>query len=422
LAEIWRNWAGDQRCAPESIERPGSEEELARIVARARRVKVAGAGHSFTDIACTDGVLVDLSRMNRLLAVEGNEVTVEAGVTLRQLGPLLAERGVALENQGDVDPQSISGAISTATHGTGGTFRNISSQVTRLRVVTASGELAELSEGDELLAGRVGLGALGAISAVTVRCVPAFRIHRFDAPKPLDDVLARLEEHVDSNDHFEFFVFPYTRTALSLTSERTDKPARPPGRVKVFLRDFLLENAALETACRAGRLFPRAIPHINRALVKAMSPAEHLDESHRVYANRRTVRFTEMEYAIPRERTVEALEWVLALIERRRLPIGFPIEVRVVAPDDALLSTAEGRPTGYIAVHQYRGMEFESYFRAVEAIMDEYGGRPHWGKRHYQSAATLRPRYPGWERFLAVRERLDPERKFENDYLRRVLG
>jgi L-gulono-1,4-lactone dehydrogenase len=422
LAEIWRNWAGDQVCAPDSIERPGSEEELARIVVRARRVKVAGAGHSFTDIACTDGVLLDLSRMNRLLAVRGNEVTVEAGVTIRQLGPLLAERGLALENQGDVDPQSISGAISTATHGTGGTFRNLSSQVTRLRVVTASGEVLELSDGDDLLAGRVGLGALGAISAVTVRCVPAFRIHRFDAPKPLDDVLARLGEHVDSNDHFEFFVFPYTRTALTLTSERTDKPARPPGQVKVFLRDFLLENAALETACRVGRLFPQAIPQINRALVRAMSPAEHLDESHRVYANRRTVRFTEMEYAIPRERTVEALERVLALIERRRLPIGFPIEVRVVAPDDALLSTAQGRPTGYIAVHQYRGMEFESYFRAVEAIMNDYDGRPHWGKRHYQSAATLRPRYPGWERFLAVRERLDPERKFENDYLRRVLG
>jgi L-gulono-1,4-lactone dehydrogenase len=165
-----------------------------------------------------------------------------------------------------------------------------------------------------------------------------------------------------------------------------------------------------------------AIPRINRALAGAMSPAEHLDRSHRVYANRRSVRFTEMEYALPRERTAEAVERVLALIERRQVRVGFPLEVRVVAPDDALLSTAQGRPTGYVAVHQYRGMEFESYFRGVETIMDEYGGRPHWGKRHYQSAATLRPRYPDWDRFLAVRERLDPDRKFENDYLRRVLG
>ncbi|MGH2716644.1 MAG: D-arabinono-1,4-lactone oxidase [Thermoleophilaceae bacterium] len=418
----WKNWAGDQRCAPERIERPASEDELARLVADARRVKVAGAGHSFTDIACTDGLLVDLSRMNRVLSVEGNEVTVEAGITIRELAPALAERGLALESQGDVDAQTIAGAISTATHGTGGRFANISSQVTGVRLITASGERIDMREHDDLLAARVSLGALGAISAVTLRCVPAFTIHRIDEPLPLDGVLARLDEHVDSNDHFELFVFPYTRTALTLTSRRTDREPRPPGRARVLIRDVLLENAALEVASRTGRRFPALIPRVNRTLVRAMSRAEHLDRSHRVYANRRSVRFTEMEYAIPRERTAEALERVLALIQRRRVRVGFPIELRVVAPDDALLSTAQGRPTGYVAVHQYGGMEFESYFRAVEAIMDEYEGRPHWGKRHYQSAATLRPRYPGFDRFLAVRDRLDPERKFENDYLRRVLG
>jgi L-gulono-1,4-lactone dehydrogenase len=385
-------------------------------------VKVAGAGHSFTDIACTDGLMVDLTRMNRLLRVEGDEVTVEAGITIRELGPALAERGLALENQGDVDAQTIAGAISTATHGTGGRFANISSQVTAVRLVTAGGEVTTLDEGDDLLAARVSLGALGAISAVTLRCVPAFTIHRVDRPLPLDDVLARLDEHVDSNDHFELFVFPYTRTALTLTSQRTDRAPEPAGRARVLLRDVLLENAALELACRTGRRLPGLIPRVNRTLVRAMSPTEHLDRSHRVYANRRTVRFTEMEYAIPRERTAEALERVLSLIERRRIRTGFPIEVRIVAGDDALLSTAHGRATGYIAVHQYRGMEFEGYFRGVETIMDEYEGRPHWGKRHYQSAATLRPRYPGFERFLAVRERLDPERRFENDYLQRVLG
>ena len=391
-------------------------------MAGAARVKVAGSGHSFTDIACTDGVMVDLSGMNRVLAVEGNEVTVEAGITLRELGPALAERGLALENQGDVDAQTVAGAISTATHGTGGRFGNISSQVVGVRLVTAGGDATTIVDGEDLLAARVSLGALGAISAVTLRCVPAFTIHRVDRPLPLDDVLARLDEHVDSHDHFELFVFPYTRTALTLSSQRTDREPRPPGRARVLLRDVLLENAALEAASRAGRRFPALIPRVNRALVRVMSPAEHLDRSHRVYANRRSVRFTEMEYAIPRERTAEALERVLALIERRRIQVGFPIELRVVAPDDALLSTAHGRPTGYIAVHQYRGMEFESYFRAVEAIMDEHDGRPHWGKRHYQSAATLRPRYPGFDRFLAVRDRLDPERKFGNDYLRRVLG
>jgi FAD-linked oxidoreductase len=422
VARTWTNWARDQRCAPDRIERPANEDELARVVSEAPRIKVAGSGHSFTDIACTDGVLVDLGRMNRVLAVDGSEATVEAGITLHELGPQLAARGLAMENQGDVDPQTVAGAISTATHGTGGRFRNLSAQVTRLRLITAAGEAVELREGDDLLAGRVSLGALGAISAVTLRCVPAFAIHRIDEPRPLDLVLAGFDELVDGNDHFELFVFPYTRTALTLTSQRTNREPRPPGAIQAFVRDVLLENAALELACRVGRRFPRAIPVINRAVTALMSRTEHLDASHRVYANRRSVRFTEMEYAIPRERVAEALERVLGLIERRRLPVGFPIEVRVVAPDDGLLSTAHGRPTGYIAVHQYRGMEFESYFRAVEAIMDEYGGRPHWGKRHYQSAATLRPRYPGWDRFQAVRDRLDPGRKFENDYLRRVLG
>jgi L-gulono-1,4-lactone dehydrogenase len=418
----WKNWAGDQRCVPERVERPGSEGELAELVAGAPRVKVAGAGHSFTDIACTDGLMLDLRRMNRVLGVDGDRVTVEAGITIRELGPALAQRGMALENQGDVDAQTIAGAICTATHGTGGRFANISSQVTGVRLVTSAGEVVELREGDDLLAARVSLGALGAISTVTLRCVPAFTVHRLDRPLPLDDVLARLDEHVDGSDHFELFVFPYTRTALTLTSSRTDRDPEPAGRMRVLMRDVLLENAALELSSRAGRLLPRLIPRVNRTLVRAMSPAEHLDASHRVYANRRTVRFTEMEYAIPRERTAEALERVLGLIERRRIKVGFPIEVRVVAQDDALLSTAEGRPTGYIAVHQYRGMEFESYFRGVEAIMDEYGGRPHWGKRHYQSAATLRPRYGGFERFLAVRDRRDPERKFENEYLKRGLG
>jgi L-gulono-1,4-lactone dehydrogenase len=418
----WTNWARQQRCAPERVETPGSEEELARVVAGAGRVKVAGSGHSFTDIACTDGVMVDMSRMCRVLSVDGLDVTVEAGITLHDLGEELRGRGLAMENQGDVDPQTLAGAISTATHGTGGGFGNLSSQVVGVRLVDGTGELRDIREGDELRAARVSLGALGAIASATVHCVPVFTIHRVDEPRPLDDVLPRLDALVDGHDHWEAFVMPYTRKALTLTSERTDRRPEPRGRAAAFLHDVVLENAVLGLFCRTGRAFPWLIPALNRRLAALMGHAEHLDASNRVYANTRLVRFTEMEYAIPRERAAEALERVLALIERRRLPIGFPIELRVVRPDDGLLSTAYERPTAYIAVHQYVGMEFETYFRAVEAIMDEYEGRPHWGKRHYQTAATLRPLYPEWDRFAEIRERLDPERRFENDYLRRVLG
>ena len=417
----WTNWARQQRCAPERIETPGSEDELVRAVTGAPRVKVAGSGHSFTDIACTDGVMIDMSAMRRVLAVDGMEVTVEAGITLHELGEELRSRGLAMENQGDVDPQTVAGAISTATHGTGAGYGNLPSQVTGVRLVDGTGEVREITGGDDLRAARVSLGALGAISAVTLRCVPAFTIHRLDEPRPLDDLVSRFDELADSHDHWEAFVMPYTRRALTLTSERTDREPEPPGRVGAFVHDVVLENAVLGLFCRTGRAFPRLIPSLNRTLARLMSGSEHLDASNRVYANTRLVRFTEMEYALPREHATEALERVLELIDRRRLPIGFPIEFRVTAPDDALLSTAHGRPTAYIAVHQYVGMEFETYFRAVEAIMDEYGGRPHWGKRHYQTAATLRPRYPGWDTFTEIRDRFDPERRFENDYLRRVL-
>ena len=418
----WTNWARQQRCAPERIETPGSEDELVSAVTGAPRVKVVGSGHSFTDIACTDGVMIDMSAMRRVLAVDGNEVTVEAGITLHDLGEELRSRGLAMENQGDVDPQTVAGAISTATHGTGAGYGNLPSQVVGVRLVDGTGEVHDLREGDELRAARVSLGALGAISAVTLRCVPAFTIHRVDKPQPLDDVLSGFDQLVDSHDHWEAFVMPYTRKALTLTSERTDREPEPAGRVGAFMHDVVLENAVLGTFCRTGRAFPRLIPSLNRTLARLMSGSEHLDASNRVYANTRLVRFTEMEYAIPREHGPEALERVLELIERRRLPIGFPIEFRVTAPDDALLSTAHGRPTAYIAVHQYVGMEFETYFRAVEAIMDEYDGRPHWGKRHYQTAATLKPRYPDWDKFREIRDRFDSDRRFENDYLRRVVG
>jgi L-gulono-1,4-lactone dehydrogenase len=421
MAPVWTNWAREQRCAPERIERPRSEEELARVVAGAERIKVVGSGHSFTDIACTDGVMVELSQMTRVLRVEGEDVTVEAGIALSDLSEDLERRGLAMENQGDVDPQTLAGSISTATHGTGGRFGNLSSRVVGLRLVDGTGTVRDV-QGDELLAARVGLGALGAIATITLRCVPAFTIHRVDEPQPLDHVLARLDEHVDAHDHWEAFLLPYTRRALTLSSERTQQEPRPRGGAEAFARDVLAENAALWVAGRIGRTFPRAIPVVSRRFAALLGRTEHIDRSHRVYANTRLVRFTEMEYGIPRERAAEALERVLSLIERRRLPVGFPIELRVVRGDDALLSTAHGRPTAYIAVHQFRGMEFESYFRAVEAIMDDYGGRPHWGKRHYQSAATLAPRYPEWERFQEVRRRLDPEGRFDNDYLRRVLG
>jgi len=388
-------------------------------------VRAVGSGHSFTDIACTDGVLVDLGRMQRVLGHDGDRVTVEAGITLRRLGRELAARGLALENQGDIDAQTLAGATATGTHGTGVRFRNLSAGIAGLRLVTAAGEALDLAperDRDAFLAARVGLGALGVVSRITLRCVPRFTLSRRDEPRPLDETLDRLDETVDGSDHFEFWVFPYTRVALTRTCRRSGADPSPPRAWRRRLQEDAIENGLLELICRAGRVAPRGVPRLNRLVTAAMSASDVEDHSHRVFATRRRVRFNEMEYAIPRAHARAAVERALAAIERRRLPVGFPLEVRFAAPDDALLSTAHERESCYVAVHQYRGMEFETAFRAVEEIMDSYGGRPHWGKRHYQTAATLAPRYPGWDRFGAVRARLDPDGAFANAYVRRCLG
>ncbi|WP_156297551.1 D-arabinono-1,4-lactone oxidase [Mycobacterium paragordonae] len=424
---MWKNWAGDQICAPAAIERPASEAELSDIVVRAagrgQRVRAVGSGHSFTDCACTDGVMIDMTGLQRVIDVDkaNGLATVQGGAKLHPLFAELAASGFGIENQGDIDKQSITGATATATHGTGARFKNVSAQIVSARVVTATGEVLEVSEGDDYLAARVSLGALGVISQVTLKVVPLFTLHREDELRPLTETLDRLDADVDGNDHFEFFAFPYGDTALTRTTRRSNESPRPAPAWKKKLGEGF-ENVGLNVICRAGRQFPSAAPRLNRLLTSLMSPSSVQDHGWKVYASARNVKFTEMEYAIPREHARVAVRRVIDLVRRRNLPIMYPLEVRFSAPDDAFLSTANGRDTCYIAVHQFSGMEFETYFRAVEEIMDEYEGRPHWGKRHYQTAATLRERYPDWDRFIAVRDRLDPDRVFRNDYTRRVLG
>jgi FAD-linked oxidoreductase len=429
-AAEWRNWAGDQRCRPAAFERPASIGEIAaaleRAAAQGQRMRVAGAGHSFSDAVLTDGRLLTLERMSRVLDVDraSGLVRVQGGITIRALNRRLAEHGLAMENLGDVDAQSIAGAISTATHGTGARLRNLSSQVAALTLILADGSTLHCSEEDPALlrAVRVGLGALGVVAEVTLRCVPAFRLCGVDAPAPLEATLERFEGLSNANDHFELYVFPHARTALTRTNNRTDEAPRPRGRKYAYLNDVLLTNRTFELFCRLGRRVPSQIPRINRLVTRLAGASRRIDRSDRIFTSPRLVRFTEMEYALPRERTVEAVRRVLELVPRNRFAVPFPIEVRTVAADDALLSTAAGRDSGFVAVHMFEGMAWEPYFRAVEAVMYELDGRPHWGKRHFQSAATLRERYPEWERFQAVRRRLDPDGRFANAYTERVLG
>jgi L-gulonolactone oxidase len=427
----WSNWAGDEGCNPQTIVRPESIEQIADALGRAAsedwRVRVAGAGHSFSDIACSEGMLISLERFGAVLDVDRDSglVRVQGGITIAALNARLAEHGLALENLGDIDVQSIAGAISTATHGTGASLRNIPSQVQELKLVLADGSTLVCStESDpELLrAARVGLGALGVVAEVTLRCVPAFTLSGIDVPAPLAQTLDRFDELASSNDHFEFFVFPHCDMALTRTNNRTDEPPRPRGKTAAWLNDVLLTNHAFGAFCALGRVMPSQIPRINRLVTKLAGTSKQLDRSDRIFASPRLVRFTEMEYSLPREHTPEAVRAVMELIERRGFAVPFPVEVRTVAPDDAMLSTAYGRESGFVAVHMYRGMQWRPYFEAVEQIFYELGGRPHWGKRHFQTEQTLRPRYPEWDAFQIIRARLDPEGRFANAWTDRVLG
>jgi L-gulono-1,4-lactone dehydrogenase len=430
-ATRWRNWAGDQLCTPTTVERPGSIAELSAAIGRARdgglRVRAVGSGHSFSDIALSEGSLLSLDRLADVLDVDSASglVRVQAGITIHDLSRRLDAHGLAMENLGDIDVQSIAGAISTATHGTGARLPNISAQVVELTLVLADGSTLVCSperDPDAFRAARVGLGALGVIAEVTLRCMPAFTLRGVDAPAPLAQTLERFDELALGNDHFELFVFPHADIALTRTNNRTEEPPRPRSRLSAYANDVLLTNHAFGLLCRVGRRLPGRIPQINRLVTRLAGRSERVDRSFEIFASPRLVRFTEMEYALPRERTPEAVRRVLAMIEQRGFAVPFPIEVRTVAPDDAFMSTAAGRDSGFVAVHIFKGMEWEPYFRAVEQIMDELDGRPHWGKRHFQTAATLRPRYPDWDRFQAVRAGLDPDGLFANSWTDRVLG
>jgi L-gulonolactone oxidase len=288
------------------------------------------------------------------------------------------------------------------------------------QLVDGRGVVHELDGGDELRAARVSLGALGVLTELTLQCVPAFTLRGVDAQAPLDQVLGSLDALADGARHFEFYVFPHTDVALTRTNEIVDAPPAPPSRAARFVEDIVLNNYALGVAVAAGRRAPRLIPPINRAIAGAFSARTRTDRADRIFASPRLVRFVEMEQAFPRAHARAVIEEILETT--RRYPVNFPIEVRFVAGDDALLSPAAGRDTVYVAVHNARGLPWEPFFRAVAEIGDRYDARPHWGKRHFHTAESLAPRYPEWRRFAELRHRFDPAGRFANAHVRRVLG
>jgi L-gulonolactone oxidase len=428
----WTNWSGTVSidvpvAAPVTVSELGGV--VAGAAARGQRVKPIGAGHSFTSIGATDGLQLRLDRLAGIVRADkaSGLVTVLAGTRLHMLNETLWDLGLSMTNLGDIDVQTISGAISTGTHGTGLKFGGIATQVRALELVLADGSTLHCSaeeNPDVFAAARVGLGALGVIATVTLQCEPAYALAAAEAPASLDEVLADLDENLVGNDHFEFYWFPHTRRVLTKRNNRVlpGTELHPVGRFRHWFDDDLLSNRVFDRVNRVTTRRPGLIPRANSIASRLLSPRDYVDRSHRVFASVRTVRFREMEYAVPRAAVPSVLAEIETYLKRSGEHVGFPVEVRFAAPDDVWLSTANGRESGYIAVHQYHRREHESYFRAVEDIAKDYGGRPHWGKLHYRDADSLRAAYPHFDDFVAVRDKLDPQRRFGNEYLTRVLG
>ncbi|MBB5869978.1 FAD-linked oxidoreductase [Allocatelliglobosispora scoriae] len=429
MSGTWQNWGRSESVTPARVEHPSTVDAVVAAVAGARRdglrVKPIGAGHSFTGIAVAPGVQLGLARLSGLISVDGNLATFAAGTALHQVPALLAPYELAMENLGDIDAQTLAGATSTGTHGTGARFAGLANQVAAVTLVTADGSVLRIDADHELFnAARLGLGALGVLVEITLRCVPAFKLHAVERPERLDGVLESFLERAAAADHFEFYWFPHTTTALTKTNTRLPLSAesRPLGKVKRWIDDDLMSNRVFAGVCGLGRAVPPLIPPVNRLAQRLTGNREFTDISTGVFTTERRVRFREMEYALPRAAITDALREIDKLITARGWRISFPLEVRVAAPDDIWLSTGHGRDTGYIAIHRYFRENHHEYFQAVERIFRSYEGRPHWGKIHYQDAESLSLRYPRFGDFLAARKRLDPDHLFANDYLDRVLG
>ncbi|MFF7186429.1 D-arabinono-1,4-lactone oxidase [Streptomyces sp. NPDC008222] len=427
----WRNWAGNITARPLREITPASVEELSDAVRRAAedglKVKAVGTGHSFTAAAATDGVLIRPQLLAGIRAIDrtAGTVAVEAGTPLKRLNAALAREGLSLTNMGDIMEQTVSGATSTGTHGTGRESGSIAAQIRGLELVTADGSVLTCSEKENpevFAAARIGIGALGIITAITFAVEPVFLLTAREEPMPLERVLAEFDELWAENEHFEFYWFPHTGNTNTKRNNRSAGPEQPVGRLSGWFEDEFLSNGVFQAANWVGRAAPAAIPAIARISSRALSARTYTDLPYKVFTSPRRVRFVEMEYAVPRAALVDTLRELKAMVDRSNLRVSFPVEVRTAPADDITLSTASGRDSAYIAVHMFRGTPYQAYFTAAERIFTAHGGRPHWGKVHTRDAEYLAGVYPRFGEFTAVRDRLDPDRRFGNDYLRRVLG
>ncbi|WP_448853609.1 D-arabinono-1,4-lactone oxidase [Corynebacterium frankenforstense] len=434
VGAAWHNWSGAQAARPAEVARPATEAEVVETVTRAAEaglhVKTVGAGHSFSGVAVTDGVLISLDELSGVVNVdrEAMEVTFLAGTRLRDVPRLLRPHGLALANQGDVDPQSLAGAIATSTHGTGLGFTGLAGMVRGQRIVTSDGTVHDVGPGDELFElGRVHLGALGVVTRVTVAVVETFVLAAVERAEPVAALRDDFARAAASADHVEYYWFPGTDVAHVKRNTRhrlaeRDRVAAPIPRWRAVLEDELANNVAYRAMCALGHFAPSTTPTLNRLSARFLAQREYSDLAHDVFVSARRVRFNEMEYAVPLADAAEVLGEVHRRLDSRDVQVTFPIEVRATGADEVPLSTGYGRESCYIAVHRYHRDDHEELFELIEPVLVAAGGRPHWGKLHTLDHDGLAAVHPHLDAVGELRARVDPQGVFRNPMVDRIFG
>lgn len=397
----WTNWVGNQTFTPAATATPRDEEEVVRLVSSAARrgqgVRVAGAGHSFTPVVQSDGLLLDMNALRGVVATDParRRATALPATRIHDFYEPLWEAGLALRNQGDIDTQQIAGAVATGTHGSGVRHTSLSGAVRGVRLVTASGEVRDIGEDEPglLHAAQVSVGMLGVVTQLELEVTEAYRLREDVGLRSWDDVLEHWDQLVADHRHFGMFWLPTEESGA--------------------LYNLDGHGARLQDQC-----YVKVYDEVGADVPDDETVGHRVDRCYRIYPMVYDPNFHELEYFVALDRAPEALGAMRELMLRSLPDSIYPLEVRTVGPDEAFLSSQYGTPTVVISVSGTPGTDYWGYLRSVDALLADFDARVHWGKLHFLTRERLLALYPRAEEFIALRRELDPQGMFLNDHLR----
>lgn len=425
----WQNWVGYETAQPEQKLSPSSVAELQDIIKKARtdkkRIRVTGAAHSFSGCAKPEEIAITLHHMRGLISVDKDTklATLHAGTYLYEIGEALKAHGLALENMGDVQAQTLAGAVSTATHGTGITLGSIANQVMRWEWVDGRGEIHTHHRGDpdtdELGdALHVSLGMLGVFTKLTLRVVELYGLKEHNQLLDFEEGLEGFYEGVHSHRHLEWFLFPGTNKIQQKTlSIMPPAPMTARQKRQDKFDSIVTLNGAFYVLCELARIKPSLTKQVSAISASAIPNTEREGYSYEVFPTPRGVKFNESEYFIRLADFDECISEINHILLADNKGSHFPIEVRTHKGERGMLSPTQGEDCAILSFHVYKGMDSEPLFMWLYEYMKKWQGRPHWGKVNKLSNVELQTLYPKLGRFLEIRHQYDPDNVFINRWL-----